>query len=276
MWLCHWTLVGSWLVAVDLGLGHTLCCSNIERSTRNHENEGKSDIIGWMLYSVHVVLSVFWTCFVHHVISWSCYGEIGGDNSTWCSVIMVELLKRKGDGRYKWEQYERYEWIWEIMGTTGLIDFWRPAIDDISSRIGILICRLGDGKLTASPKSSSPSSSWRSPPSPLITLILIINSAITWVHDVKSSLCISPWHNHEITLSSIHWVQHHSMIGCLPLPASLISPLSGLYFTQFTTCPQLQVIQGIKSLFASGLIPALPTPNCSTPSTPPISIGHGL
>ena len=48
----------------------------------------------------------------------------------------------------------------------------------------------------------------------MISLFLVLNSTITWKHEVKSSLCSSPCHDEQLTLSttytnySIHWVQH--------------------------------------------------------------------
>jgi len=56
--------------------------------------------------------------------------------------------------------------------------------------------------------------SWSFVPSPLISFFLVLNSTITWEHNVQSSLSISPGHEQEITPStayteySIHRVQH--------------------------------------------------------------------
>ena len=55
-----------------------------------------------------------------------------------------------------------------------------------------------------------------------ISLFLVHNSTIIAEHKVKSSLSISPCHDHELTLStayteySIHRVQHPPKIVCLP------------------------------------------------------------
>jgi len=55
-----------------------------------------------------------------------------------------------------------------------------------------------------------------------ISLFLIHISTIIAEHKVKLSLSISPWHDHELTLStayteySIHRVQHPPKIVCLP------------------------------------------------------------
>jgi len=50
----------------------------------------------------------------------------------------------------------------------------------------------------------SPSFSWWFPPSPLISLFLVLNSTITYEHEVKSALSISPCHNHELTPSTAY------------------------------------------------------------------------
>jgi len=48
----------SWLVAVDLVGRHAGSLSYIEWSCGHHENEGKTDNVRLMLYSVCAVLSV--------------------------------------------------------------------------------------------------------------------------------------------------------------------------------------------------------------------------
>jgi len=45
-------------VAVDLVGRHAGSCSYIQGSIRNHDYEGKTDNLGWMLYSVDAVLGV--------------------------------------------------------------------------------------------------------------------------------------------------------------------------------------------------------------------------
>jgi len=89
---------------------------------------------------------------------------------------------------------------------------------------------------------SSPSYSWWFPPSPLISLLPVLNSTITWEYEIGSSLSISICHNHELKLSiaytqdCIHWVQHQPKIDCLPLPgsfSSLITWKTMLYTTLY-------------------------------------------
>jgi len=140
----------------------------------------------------------------------------------------------------------------------------------------------------------SPSFSWRFVPSPLISLFLVLNSAITLEHEVKSSLSISPCHDQDLTPTtayieySIHRVLHHPNTDCLPLPASLSSP-GRPYCTQFSTFPQLQVNQWIESQLPWCLPPSQTTASrltdskyCSNlarpwpPSVSPNSLHHTL
>jgi len=68
-------------VAVDLEGRHIGSRRDFQGSTRNHENQGKTDNGGCMLCSVHAVLSVN---------SWSWNVEIERDDFTLWSVMMVE------------------------------------------------------------------------------------------------------------------------------------------------------------------------------------------
>jgi len=170
MWLYLWALKESWLMAVDHVGRYAESWSYIQGSTRNHVNEGKTNNLGWMLYLVYAV---------HGVNSGSCHGEIERDDLTLCSAMIVELWTRKRDGVWRWERYGGYERIWEIRGTTCLIGLGRPRIGVISRRIGTRTCRIGDGQLTRTRNSRNPSFSWWFPPSPLISLFLVLNSTIT-------------------------------------------------------------------------------------------------
>jgi len=79
---------------------------------------------------------------------------------------------------------------------------------------GLVPAVSGMGNSLAPKILSSPSLSWWSPPYPVIPLFPVVNSTISWKHNVKSSLSISPCHDQELTLStaytkySIHWVLH--------------------------------------------------------------------
>jgi len=89
MWLYLWALKESWLMAVDRAGRYAGSWSYIQGSTPNHENEGKTNNLGWMLYSVYAVLGVN---------SWSWHEEIERDDLTLCSVMMVDLWTRREIG----------------------------------------------------------------------------------------------------------------------------------------------------------------------------------
>jgi len=65
--------------------------------------------------------------------------------------------------------------------------------------------------------------------SSLVALCLVHNSTIIAQHSVRSSLAISPCHDHELTLStvyseySIHRVQHPPGMVCLPFILMIVS-----------------------------------------------------
>jgi len=197
-----------WLMAVDCVGSHTGSWSYIQGSTRNHENEGKTNILGhtvlcvcctrcmlylvyavlgvcctWcMLYLVYAVLGVYCTrcMFVLGVNSWSWHGVIERDALTLCAAMIVDVVDEKErDGGWRWERCGGYERKWEIWGTTNLIGLGRPRIGVITYWIGTHTRRIGNGKLTCTRNSVSPSFSWWFPPSPLISLCLVLNSTIT-------------------------------------------------------------------------------------------------
>ena len=182
--------------------------SYIQRSTWNRENEGTTDNLRCMLYSVYAALSVN---------SWWWHGEIESDDLTLCSCddgSVVEEKERDGEWRGRWEWCGGYVRLWEITSMTCLIGFRRPCIGVIPCQIGTRTCHIRDGQLTRTWNALSPSFLWWFPPSPLISLFLVLNSTITYEHEVKSSLSISPCHDQKLTPSaaytkySIHQVQH--------------------------------------------------------------------
>jgi len=130
--------------------------SYIQGSTRHRENEGTTDNLRCMLYSVYAVLGVCCTrCMLYSVYaalsvnSWWWHGEIERDDLTLCSCDDGRVVdKKEGDGGWRWERYGGYERLWEIRGTTCLIGFRRPHISDSTRRIGTRTCHIGDGQLT--------------------------------------------------------------------------------------------------------------------------------
>jgi len=145
--------------------------SYIQGSTRNCENEGTTDNLRCMLYSVYAALSVN---------SWWWDGEIERDDLTVRSCDDGRVVDEKErDGGWRWERYGGYERLWEIRSTTCLIGFRRPHIGVITCRFGTPTRRIGDGQLTRTRNSLSPRFSCWLPPSPLIPLFLVLNSTIT-------------------------------------------------------------------------------------------------
>jgi len=160
--------------------------SYIQGSTCNHKNEGKTNNLEPMSYLEYAALGVCYTwCMMYSVYavlsvnSWSWHGEIETDDLTLCSAMMVELWTRKRHERWRWEQYGGYERIWKITRTTCLIGLERPRIGAIICRIGTHTCPIGDGKLTRTQNSLTPSSSWWFAPSLHISLVLVLNSTVT-------------------------------------------------------------------------------------------------
>jgi len=121
--------------------------SNIQGLTRNRENEGTTDNLRCMLYSVYAALSVN---------SWWWHGEIEMNDWTLYSCDDGRVVdKKERDGGWRWKRYGGYKWLWEIRSTTcqiglrrGFIGFRRPRIGVSSRRIRTCTCRVGDGQLT--------------------------------------------------------------------------------------------------------------------------------
>ena len=102
----------------------------------------------------------------------------------------------------------------QISGMSCPIRNWISANGVHTHQIGYHTCRIRNDKWLADKILWSSSISWSFPASPLICLFLILNSTITWVHNVKSSLTICQWHDHQLTAStaytecSIYGVHH--------------------------------------------------------------------
>jgi len=102
MWLYHWALMVSCLMAVDHVGRHAGGWIYITGSTPNHENIVKTNTHGWMLYSVYAKLGVYCSQCILYLVdsvlgvnSWSWHGAIERDDLRWCSAIMVELWMRR-------------------------------------------------------------------------------------------------------------------------------------------------------------------------------------
>jgi hypothetical protein len=140
------------------------------------------------------------------------------------------------------------------MGYNLIIGCGSRCIGEIPHRIAIHTSCIGNGKLTPTRHSPSPSSLLSFPPYPLISLFVVLNSTITQEYEVNSSLSISSCHDQELTPStaytiySIHSVQHTLSTAytpyciiirfdCLLLPSSP-SSLGRTCCTQFSPFAQ--------------------------------------
>jgi len=212
----------SWLMAVDCGGRHAGRWSYIHGSTRNYGNEGNTNNVGCVPYSVYVVLCVN---------SWSWHGEIDSNDLTLCSAMMVELWTRKGEmGDEDENDVEDYERIWEIRGTTCLIGFRRPRIGVITRWIGTHTCSIEDGKSTGTRNSlKSQFLKMISPiPSHLSLSCPQLNCHLRTRSEVIALYLSMPWWwvNTEYR---IHWVQH---TPSTPYSAYCIIPRSTVSHSQ--------------------------------------------
>ena len=139
-WIYLWSFYGE-LASGGGSVGrYTGSWSYIQGSTRNRENEGTTDNLRCMLYSVYAALSVN---------SWWWHGEIERDDLTLCSCDDGRVVDEKErDGGWSWEQCGGYERIWEFRGLTCLSGLGTPCIGVITYHIGSCTSHIGDGKLT--------------------------------------------------------------------------------------------------------------------------------
>jgi len=144
----------SWLIEIDLVGRHA--GSYTEGSTRNHVNDGKTNNLGWMLYPVYAVVSVYAVlsvcCTQCKLMMMAWRDREGWLNLVFCNDHTV-VDENVGDGGWRWEWCAGYEWIWEIRGTTCLIGLGRPCIGVITRQIGTHTCCIVDGKLTSTQNS---------------------------------------------------------------------------------------------------------------------------
>jgi len=124
---------------------HTGSLSYIQGSTRNHENEGKINNLGWKMYSVFAVLGVCYTRCQLMIMTW--WDREGWLNFVLCDDVRVGDEKER-DGGWRWERCWGYEWIWVLRGMTCRIGLGWPRISEITRQIGTRTSCIGDGKLT--------------------------------------------------------------------------------------------------------------------------------
>jgi len=168
MWQGDFTsLMVCWLMAVDRVGRHAGSWSYNQRSTRNHENEGKTHNHSCMLYSVYDVLGVCCTRCQLMVMAW-------WDTEAWLKFVswvddrVVDHKER--DGGWRCEPCAGYERIWEVRGTTCLIGLGRPRIGVITHRIRTRYSNIGDGTLSRTRNSLT---------SPLLILIYPTSSQLS-------------------------------------------------------------------------------------------------
>jgi len=150
-------------------------CREVRRMLKLHSVvnsyswEWREDKQSW----VDAVLGVRCTRCQLLIMSWR-------DGEGWLTFVFCDdgwvVDEKERDGGWSWEWYGGYERIWEIRGTTCLIRLGRPCIGVSSRRIGTRTCHMGDGQLTRTQNSLSPSFSWWFPP---IFHFLVLNSTIT-------------------------------------------------------------------------------------------------
>ena len=181
-WLYLWAVMESWLMAVDRAGRHAGSWSYIQGSTCNHEDEGKTNNLRWMLYSVYAVLSVF-LYLVYAVLcvnSWSRHREIERNDLTLCSALIRELWTRKREMEEEDENHVEDTSGYEESGVQRAWLGWEDRLS-VSIQAGWGLVPAVSGMVNWLPHEIllSPSSSSWFPPSPLISLFLVLNSTIT-------------------------------------------------------------------------------------------------
>jgi len=152
----------------------------IQGSTHDHENEGKTNNIGWMMYSVYALLGV---CSARCIL-YSVYAVLGKccthcqlsimqwrDSERWLNFVFCDagrvVDKKERNGGWRWERCGGYEGIREIRGTTYVIGLEWPCIGGNSRLVGTRTCRIRAGKYTRTQNSLK---------SQFLTMISLISS----------------------------------------------------------------------------------------------------
>jgi len=110
MWLYVYARVESWLIAVNRGGRYARSWSYIHESTHNHDNDGKTNYPGCMLYSVNAVHGVCCTWCQLMIMAWR-------DREGWhifvCSHDGWVVHEKGRDGGWSWEWCGGYEHKWK-------------------------------------------------------------------------------------------------------------------------------------------------------------------
>jgi len=216
-------------MAVDRVRRHGRNWSYIQGSTRNHENERKTNNPGLMLYSVYAVLGVCCTrCMlysVYVVLDVCCTRSqlmimAWRDREGWLNFVFCNdgrvVDEKERDGGWRWERCGGYKRIWEIRWTTCLIGLGRPRIGVITPQIGTRTCHIGDGKLTRTRNSLCPCFTWWFAPSLFFSSSTLQSPKNTKLSHPSLSLNAMIKSEHRVqhtpstayTEYSIHRVQH--------------------------------------------------------------------
>jgi hypothetical protein len=111
MWQCDLTFELCWLMAVDCVGRHARSWSYIQVTTCNHQNDGKTNNLGWMLYAVYAVCGVCLTwCMLNSVYAvlgvccmrcmlYAVYA-VRGVCCTWCMRCSVYAVLGECSTRY--------------------------------------------------------------------------------------------------------------------------------------------------------------------------------
>jgi len=176
----------------------------IQGSTHDHWNAVKTNNLRCFLYSVSALLGECGTqcMLVPGVNSWSLHVGIEWDHLTLYSAMMVELWTRKR------EMGDEDESNVEDNEKCGILVAWLGWEDPVSvllhARSGLVPAESGMVNWPAHNILSSSSFSWWFVSSSLFSLLPFLNSTITWEHEVKSSLSISPCLEQVLTPSSVN------------------------------------------------------------------------
>jgi len=210
---------------------HARTWSIIQRSTRNHQNEGKTHSLGYMLYLAYAVLGVCCTQCELMITAWR-HGE-GWLNCVLFDVggVVDEKERDRTEDENNVENMGRNEKSGVQLvrlSSKYLRSEWSHAGSGPLLAISGMVCWLTSEILL------DPSFSWLFPPSPLIAHFRVLYSIITYEHNLESLIIIPPCHDQGFTPSwayteycIIPWltILHSQQVFHLPPPSLFYSIL---------------------------------------------------
>ena len=182
----------SWLMAVDSVGKHVRSWRYIQGSTRNHENEWKTNNLWWMLYSVYAALG---ECCIRWMV-YSVYAVLGvcctrcqlmimawRDSEGWLNLVFRDdgrvVDEKESDGHFDENDEEdtsgcEKSWVWLAwLGCNDLVMVL------LHSGLGPIPAWSGMIHSLAQATLLSPSLSWWFVASPLISPFLVRNATVT-------------------------------------------------------------------------------------------------